>query len=139
MPPVIDAPVTKKAMSLGDLWQCVVHPAFRLGFLDARAGRPINHDQIVARIFAETPAGALKRLGWSTPEFFEGPNLLGEMTARTARSFELAQYRYEEGRTLFLEHGIRCKAWGHPDFPPAAVRNYLYSRVKELNEAQPGE
>jgi hypothetical protein len=132
--PVIDAPVIKKAMSLGDLLGCVVHPAFRLGFLDARAGRPIDHDQIMARIFAETPAGALKRLGWSVPNFFEGPNLLGDMTARTARSFELAQYRYEEGRMLYLEHGVRCKAWGHPDFPPAAVREYLYSRVKELSE-----
>src|ERR1700726_487315 len=131
----IDAPVHKKAMSFGDLFACVVHPAFRLGFLDARAGRPIDHDSIMQRIFAETPAGALKRLGWSTPSFFEGPDLLGEMTAQSARSFELAQYRYEEGRTLFLEHGIRCKAWGHPDFPPAAVRNYLFSRVKELNEA----
>jgi hypothetical protein len=130
----IDAPVHKRAMSLGELFACVIHPAFRLGFLDARAGRPIDHDAIVARIFAETPAGALKRLGWSTPSFFEGPDLLGEMSERSARSFELAQYRYEEGRTLFLEHGIRCKAWGHPDFPPVAVRDYLYSRVKELND-----
>jgi hypothetical protein len=133
MAPVIDAPVTKKAMTLGDLWGCVVHPAFRLGFLDARAGRPIDHDQIMARIFAETPAGALKRLGWSTPGVLQGPDLLGERTAETALSFELAQYRYEEGRTLYLEQGIRCKAWGHPDFPPAAVREYLYSRVKEFN------
>jgi hypothetical protein len=137
--PIIDAPVHKKAQTLGDLWQCVVHPAFRLGFLDARAGMPINHDQIVQRIFAETPAGALKRLGWLMPALFDGPDLLGASTVRHAKSFELAQYRYEEGRTLFFEHGIRCKAWGHPDFPPSGVRDYLYSRVKELNEKQPGE
>jgi hypothetical protein len=139
----IDAPVSEKAVTLGDLWRCVLHPAFRIGFLDARAGRPIDHDRIIQRIFAETPAGALKRLGWSTPAPFDGPDMFGVDSAQaqaSAKSFALAQYRYEEGRTLFLEYGIRCKAWGHPDFPPAAVRDYLNSRVKELNEAtQPGD
>jgi hypothetical protein len=139
----IDAPVYQKAMSLGDLWQCVVHPAFRIGFLDARAGRPPDHDRIMLRIFAETPAGALQRLGWSTAQLFDGPPdlfAIGSKQASTsAKSVELAQYRYEEGRTLYLEHGIRCKAWGHPDYPPVAVRDYLFSRVKELNEAtEPG-
>jgi len=139
--PIIDRPVSQKAMTLGDLWQCVMHPAFRLGFLDARAGLPMNHDHIMQRIFAETPAGALKRLGWSMPALFDGPDLIESSTVGDARSFELAQYRYEEGRTLFLEYGIRCKAWGHPDFPPAAVREYLILRVKELNgtQPQPGE
>lgn len=135
---IVDAPVHQKAMSLGDLWQCVVHPAFRIGFLDARAGRPPDHDHIMQRIFAETPAGALARLGWSTPQLFDGPpDMFGvdsKQAVSTAKSVELAQYRYEEGRTLYLEHGVRCKAWGHPDFPPVAVREYLFSRVKEFNE-----
>lgn len=139
--PIIDAPVHKKAMTLGDLWQCVMHPAFRIGFLDARAGRPPEHDKIMQRIHAETPIGALKRLGWSTPQLFDGSDIFGVdsvQAAAAANAVALAQYRYEEGRTLFLEHGVRCKAWGHPDFPPVAVREYLFSRVKELNE-QPGE
>jgi hypothetical protein len=139
MSPAIDKPVHEAAQTLSQLMGCVVHPAFRLGFLDARASRPIDHDKIMQRIFAETPAGSLKRLGWSVPQLFDGQNLLGEMSAQTALSFELAQYRYEEGRTLYLEHGIRCRAWGHPDFPPVAVRQYLYSRVKELNESQSGD
>ena len=134
---IVERPVSKKAETLGDLWQCVVHPAFRLGFLDARAGRPMDHDRIIQRILSETPAGALQRLGWTTAQLFDGPDMFGVESAaavRSAQSVALAQYRYEEGRTLFLEHGLRCKAWGHPDFPPAAVRNYLYQRVKELNE-----
>jgi hypothetical protein len=139
MSPAIDAPVHEAAQTLGDLWGCVVHPAFRIGFLDASAGRSIEHDKIMQRIFAETPAGSLKRLGWQAPQLFDGQTLLGERTEESARSFELAQYRYEEGRTLYLEHGIRCKALGHPDFPPVAVSQYLYSRVKELNESQSGD
>jgi len=138
--PSIDAPVRQKAMTLADLWQCVVHPAFRLGFLDARAGRPLDHDRIMQRIMAETPKGALQRLGWITAQLFETPDMFGiESTAaaRSGHAVALAQYRYEEGRTLFLEYGLRCKAWGHPDFPPAAVRNYLYARVAEMNATQP--
>ena len=117
-----DKPVHKKAQTLADLWQCVVHPAFRIGFLDARAGRPFDHDKIVDRIQAETPAGALQRLGWAGLDLID------------AKSFEVAQYRYEEGRTLFLEYGVRCKAWGHPDFPPAQVREFLIIRLKENSE-----
>ncbi len=138
--PSIDAPVHQKAMTLADLWQCVVHPAFRLGFLDARAGRPLDHDRILQRILSETPKGALQRLGWTTSQLFDGPDMFGiesDAAARSARTVSLAQYRYEEGRTLFLEHGLRCKAWGHPDFPPAAVRDYLHARIAEMNATQP--
>lgn len=135
----VDAPVHKKAMTLGDLWQCVVHPAFRIGFLDARAGRPLDHDHILQRIFSETPAGALQRLGWDRRDLFEESDLFGVesgLRARSGQEVALAQYRYEEGRALFLEYGLRCKAWGHPDFPPASVRNYLHARVKEMNATQ---
>jgi hypothetical protein len=138
--PSIDAPVHQKAMTLGDLWRCVVHPAFRLGFLDARAGHPLDHDRILRRIMAETPKGALQRLGWTTNQLFDGPDMFGvesDAAARAAQTVALAQYRYEEGRALFLEYGLRCKAWGHPDFPPAEVRNYLYARVAEMNATQP--
>jgi len=134
---IIDAPVSQKAETFGDLWQCVVHPAFRLGFLDARAGRPMDHDRIMQRILLETPKGALQRLGWTTAQLFDGPDLFSiesSAAARSAQAVALAQYRYEEGRTLFLEYGLRCKAWGHPDFPPAAVRDYLHARVKAMNQ-----
>jgi hypothetical protein len=141
--PSRDAPVHAKATTVGQLMECVVHPAFRLGFLDARAGRPIDHDKIMDRILAETPAGALKRMGWSTEQLFDGLDVFSVdsfSAKRAARSFEIAQYRYEEGRALFLEYGVRCKAWGHPDYPPVAVREFLFARVKELNEtSQPGE
>lgn len=130
-----DSPVNHKARTLGDLVAITMHPAFRLGFLDARAGRPLDHDSIMARIFSETPAGALKRLGWSTPDLFDTPDIFGVDSAqaqRAAKAVEIAQYRYEEGRKLFLEFGVRCKAWGHPDFPPVAVRDFCIKRSREI-------
>lgn len=132
----MDAPVSEIAATLGDLWQCVIHPAFRIGFLDARDGRPFDHDKILQRIDAETPAGALKRLGWKSIDLFAGADIFGKDSAaeKQARRCELAQYRYEEGRMLFREFGVRCKAWGHPDFPPAQVRAYLITRVEKLNQ-----
>lgn len=83
----------------------VTSPAFRLGFLDAQAGRPLDHDHIFDRIERETPPTALARMRWH----------------RDAQTVSVAQYRYEEGRRLVLEFGARCRAWGHPDFPPAQV------------------
>lgn len=133
-----DKPVREKARTLGDMIAITMHPAFRLGFLDARAGKPLDHDTIMARIFSETPAGALKRLGWSTPDLFDGPDMFGVESAHAKRirlKVEVAQYRYEEGRTLFLEYGVRCKAWGHPDFPPAQVREFCRKRFEQLSGA----
>lgn len=130
-----DSLVNRKAQTLSDLVAITMHPAFRLGFLDARAGRPLDHDTIMARILSETPAGALKRLRWSARQLFDGPDLFGVDSAqakRAAKSVEVAQYRYEEGRKLYLEYGVRCKAWGHPDFPPVAVREFCVKRLQEL-------
>src|SRR5215468_5336575 len=98
-----DSIITSKAMTLGDFLRIVQHPAFRLGFLDARAGRPLEHDRVMQRIVAETPAGALKRLGWQASS--RQPDLFGIKRAQTQgadRAVETAQYRYEEGRTVFL-------------------------------------
>lgn len=93
-------------------WACVTHPACRLGFLDALAGKPIDHDRILERIERETPQAALKRLGWVHAD------LLGTFRESEAA---LAQYRYEEGRQLVIEFGMRCRAWGRPDYPPKQV------------------
>jgi len=120
-----DKPVHRPAESIGDLWRCVTHPAFRIGFLDAMCGRQFDHDHIMSRISSETPARALERCGWSNVDLFQSGTV------------ELAQYRYEEGRKLFKEYGIRCRAWGHPDFPPAQVRTFLVIRAGELQA--PGE
>lgn len=131
-----DKPVKERARTIGDMIAITMHPAFRLGFLDARDGRPLDHDRIMHRIFSETPAGALKRLGWQSPDLFESADMFGIGSAqaeRSAKSVEIAQYRYEEGRKLFLEFGVRCKAWGHPDFPPAGVRDFCRKRFAEIS------
>ncbi|WP_316172439.1 hypothetical protein [Bradyrhizobium sp. SZCCHNRI2049] len=127
-----DSVITEKAQTLGDFVRIVQHPAFRLGFLDARAVRPLDHDMIMQRILDETPSGALKRLGWQPavdlqPDMFR----IDAAQAKRARQVEIAQYRYEEGRILFIEHGVRCKAWGHPDFPPAEVLRFCQRRFDE--------
>ncbi|KRR25934.1 hypothetical protein [Bradyrhizobium retamae] len=132
-----DKPVTERGKTLWDFLSIVHHPAFRIGFLDARCGRPPDHDKILQRIVAETPAGALKRLGWADRDLFDGPDTFGVDSAQAkaaATSIEIAQYRYEEGRTLFLEYGVRCKAWGHPDYPPVAVVEFCRRRAREQSE-----
>jgi hypothetical protein len=104
------APITnRKATGHAELWTIITHPAFRIGFLDAMAGRELAHDRIVDRIKAETPAPALRRMGWDADIF-------------SAYTVESAQYRYEEGRLAVIQVGLRCRAWGHPDYPPAQVR-----------------
>ncbi|WP_316214324.1 hypothetical protein [Bradyrhizobium sp. SZCCHNR2032] len=127
-----DCIVTEKAQTLGDFVRIVQHPAFRIGFLDARASRPFDHDLIMQRILDETPSGALKRLGWQAagdlqPDMFR----IEAAQAKRAKQIEIAQYRYEEGLILFIEYGVRCKAWGHPDFPPAEVMRFCQRRFDE--------
>jgi hypothetical protein len=94
-----------------DLWQIVTHPAFRIGFLDAQRGAACEHDDILARIRAETPKRVLDQIGWNA-------TLAANATA-------LAQYRYEEGRLAVLEEGLQCKAWRHPGYPPPSVRAHI--------------
>lgn len=131
-------PVNRRPETLGELYNVVMHPAFRIGFLDARAGKPLDHDRIMARIASETPPGALARLNFDTGDrrikaslFEAAPHPLDALATRMKR-VALAQWRYEEGRQLFLEYGVRCKAWGHPDFPPAQVRAFLVTRLEEI-------
>lgn len=116
--PKKQAPVNDLAQTYSAFRKIVTHPAFRLGFLDAQNGKPFDHDQIVERIYAETPTGALERLGWNGYDLFAG-------RVQTRPNIEMAQWRYEEGRLVCLSFGIRCKAWGHPDYPPACVRQYI--------------
>ena len=117
-----DSPVTELAVSFDELWSIVTHPAFRIGYLDARCGRPHDHDRIAARILAETPSRALQRLG------FDGGFFAHHDVA-------LAQYRYEEGRRLYLEFDLRCRGWSHPDHPPTAIRRYIDSRAGTASDA----
>lgn len=121
-------PVSKRAETLNDLLEVVTHPAFRIGFLDAQKGRDFDHDNIMVRIEAETPLSALSRIGW-TPHTLP---ILVDDTVRIAARVELAQYRYEEGRLLVKTDGLRCKAWGHPDYPPKAVWDFVYNRATKL-------
>ena len=111
----------KEADTIGALTAIVMHPAFRLGFLDALHERPVAHDHIITRIQDETPAGALRRLGWDW--LFNSKPL--------PREVEVAQYRYEEGRLAQRMFGLRCKAWGHPDYPPAQVRSLVEQLARE--------
>lgn len=112
-----DKPVKGRAITFSDLMEIVSHPAFRIGFLDAQSGRGLDHDHISARIEAETPINSLKRLGWDA-------GLFGR------RSVAVAQYRYEEGRLAVLQLGLRCRAWGHPDYPPKQVFDYIWDRSR---------
>lgn len=140
----IDKPVDVKVATLSQAFACVEHPAFRIGFLDARESRPIDHDTIMRRIAAETPTGALKRIQWpwSAYPMTDVPLTLFEIgpdpVAKRLAAVALAQWRYEEGRVLFLEHGIRCKAWGHPDYPPAQVRQFCIDWVNKQREESDG-
>ncbi len=111
-----DKPITRQAGSFADFMVVVTHPAFRIGFLDAQRDRACNHDDILGRIVAETPPNALKRLKFDID----------------AASVSVAQYRYEEGRLAVLEYGLSCRAWGHPDFPPKKLIDYIWQRVDEL-------
>lgn len=100
------------------------HPAFRLGFLDAQRGKPIDHDHIMDRIDSETPATALRRIGWKRREalpLFDNERALSQTA--------LAQYRYEEGRLCVMQLGLKCKAWGHPDYPPKQVVDLCWTGV----------
>lgn len=104
-----------------------MHPAFRIGFLDAQRGHPLDHDRIRSRIYCETPRGALQRLGYARRDLSE-------------RDIEIAQYRYEEGRTAVIQFGLRCKAWGHPDFPPVQVDAFIREWVKRpVSPAPPAQ
>lgn len=117
-----DKPTKGRAVTIGDMMQCVTHPAFRLGFLDAQRGKPLDHDTIMDRIDAETPPNALNRLG-----FESRPTSLFDEPSNNRVS--LAQYRYEEGHRMVFEVGLKCKAWGHPDYPPAQVIEYIRKRA----------
>ena len=113
----------KTATAYADLIAIVMHPAFRIGFLDAKAGRFLDHDRIRARIAAETPERAFERMGMPRPEVWPDDEI------------PMAQLRYEEGRLFFLEERPKVRGWGHPDYPPAAVYDYLSKRCKaELEE-----
>lgn len=118
------APTSGKcATAYSDLYAIITHPAFRLGFLDAQHGKPLNHDLIGERIFAETPQSYFKRQkieGLFSKEYFK---------------IELSQYRYEEGRLAVVKEGLNCKAWGHPDFPPAKLRDYIWKRSRSSDKA----
>jgi hypothetical protein len=127
-----DSVVTHKASTLGDLIAIAMHPAFRIGFLDARDGRAFDHDLILQRIVVETPASALKRIGWDDLLDSLQLDLDGHGVKAIRKRVEIAQYRYEEGRILFLGYGVRCRAWGHPDFPPAQVREFCRLRYQQI-------
>ncbi len=94
----------------------VSHPAFRIGFLDAQAGRRLDHDNIMQRIVAETKDAVLKAIGWRTELMCD------------ANAFRIAQYRYEKGQILQYQYKFTCRGWSHPDYPPKCVMEYLYKR-----------
>jgi hypothetical protein len=119
-----DKPITGPiAQSFAERYAIATHPAFRLGFLDAQAGKPLDHDRIIDRIAAETPKRALERLGWKHPQ-------AATLFHMDAREVSVAQYRYEEGRLAVIAKGARCKAWGHPDYPPKQVMDLCFDGPK---------
>jgi len=139
------APTSHKlANTYGSMMAIVSHPAFRIGFLDAQQHREFDHDRIMARIIDETPPMALARIAWPWSVTEEDDDLLVAFAStdfvdrsrvNRSRAVELAQYRYEEGRKAVTEYGLRCKAWGHPDFPPKAVMDYVWARIEKAKAA----
>lgn len=123
------SPVSGEPKTYGDYLAIVTHPAFRLGFLDAQLGRDFDHERILDRIKRETPPRALGRLGWSAApgEAPAGLFTAAETASTRAGVIELAQYRYEEGRLLVTQERLRCRAWGHPDYPPRQVDDFIWS------------
>jgi hypothetical protein len=91
---------------------------------------PPSDRPFLQRIELETPRAALEALHWpiSATEF-------GLFTVEAVDRTTQAQYRYEEGRAAVCEYGLRCKAWGRPDYPPAAIRKHIFDRVLELRGA----
>jgi hypothetical protein len=131
------------ATSFAEQYAIACHPAFRIGFLDAQQRREFDHEAIMARIVAETPARALERIGWpwaATPEeYLEAAfdMFTDKVRANRQRAVELAQYRYEEGRWLQLAFGCRCRAWGHPDYPPKSVMDFIIKRAETQEPTTP--
>lgn len=128
------------AQTYADMMGIAMHPAFRVGFLDGQFGREFDHDEIMSRIVRETHPRALERISWQWTKNEIHPDLFGspyaaKMAANRAKAVELAQYRYEEGRRLAKEFGLRCKAWGHPDYPPKAVTDFIVARAMEAAAA----
>lgn len=108
-------PNGKRVETRDEAFVAVQHPATRIGFLDAQAGRKLEHDDIVKRIARETPPRALERIGWRVSLFDAKIDV------------PLAQVRYEEGRLLVFDIGLKARAWGHPDYPPAAIQRWIYA------------
>lgn len=117
-PKPVSGPV---ADSKADMLKIVTHPAFRIGFLDSQSGRPLAHDRILDRIAVETPKTALRRIGWDDARF-------GFLRTQ---HFEIAQYRYEEGRLAQSMYRLSAKSWSHPDYPPVAVRQMITRLLRE--------
>jgi hypothetical protein len=94
--PVDNTWARRLAESIGELRAIAQHPAFRLGVLDAQAGKPLDHDLIAERLAP-----------------FDG-------------DVKLAQYRYEEGRIVAVKYGVRVRAWPEGDALPKGVRVALH-------------
>ena len=126
-----DKPVGRRAQDYHDFLHICMHPAFRLGFLDAMRGKPFNDDAILDRIERDTPQTALARIGWLPSDLF----LSNQRDDERHQRFALAQFRYEEGRLMQVKYGLKCRGWGHPDYPPASVlktiRQIADERAKE--------
>jgi hypothetical protein len=108
----------RQATEYAELLGIMTHPAFRIGFLDARGDKPLDHDRIIDRLYAETPHRAFERMGY------------GPMDFKDPHEVEMAQLRYEEGRRWWVEDRPTVRGWNHPDFPPRAVYQYLNERCK---------
>lgn len=102
--------------SFAEFMHIVTHPAFRIGFLDAQAGRSFQYDGVAAWCWRETPMSASQRWMLTTDMLDSNHEIL-------------AQRRYEEGRLLVTEYGLRCRSWNHPDYPPRAVIAYIADRL----------
>lgn len=114
---VVDRPTRGPARSRRAYLIALTHPAFRIGFLDACAGKPFDADLSLERLRAETPANAKQRWRLFAPDDRRYP-------------IALEQYRYEEGRIVVHEYGLTCGSWKNPDRLPPQLRRYIDQRLR---------
>lgn len=93
------------------------HPAFRIGVLDAQSGRPFDTGTLLTRLAAD-------------------PRRQQQASSPVTGNTQLAQIRYEEGRSAVVEHGLSCKSWTNPARPPASVRNFAIRLAAQLQAAR---
>ena len=102
-----------QATTYFELLQIFTHPAFRLGWLDATHGRPLDHDDIEKRL-------------QKTGTVFESCD-----KQLTKERVWLAQIRYEEGRMVAVRYNHKPARWNRAEQLPAVLNDLCHRLAHE--------